>query len=182
MAAGTFWTDQKIEDLRRRWQKGETASNVAVALQISRNAVIGKVHRLGLSGRPSPICRNGVGGTRPPATHSGKRPIPPARPPPAGSSGVAGVGKPVSPTQSVTAPIAGCVPEEGTSIPSAYRDAAACLPRICCWPIGEPGTSGFRFCDQPLEGAGSYCATHHARAYVLRPRHRREETRHVSHT
>lgn len=55
------WTDERIELLKKLWSEGRTASDIAdqLAGDISRNAVIGKVHRLGLSTRPSPIIRKG---------------------------------------------------------------------------------------------------------------------------
>jgi GcrA cell cycle regulator len=50
------WTDERIEQLRQMWQQGLTASQIADALGgVSRNAVIGKAHRLGLQARPSPV-------------------------------------------------------------------------------------------------------------------------------
>jgi len=50
------WTDERIEQLRQMWQAGMTASQIAEALTgVSRNAVIGKAHRLGLESRPSPV-------------------------------------------------------------------------------------------------------------------------------
>ena len=50
------WTDERIEQLRQMWQAGMTASQIAEALTgVSRNAVIGKAHRLGLEARPSPV-------------------------------------------------------------------------------------------------------------------------------
>ncbi|CAK0748637.1 GcrA cell cycle regulator [Azospirillaceae bacterium] len=50
------WTDERVEALKALWGQGMSASEIAEALgDISRNAVIGKAHRLGLSGRPSPI-------------------------------------------------------------------------------------------------------------------------------
>jgi GcrA cell cycle regulator len=50
------WTDERIEQLRSLWSKGVSASEIAEILgDVTRNAVIGKAHRLGLSGRPSPI-------------------------------------------------------------------------------------------------------------------------------
>jgi GcrA cell cycle regulator len=50
------WTDERVSRLKELWSQGKTASEIGVALGgISRNAVIGKVHRLKLSGRPSPI-------------------------------------------------------------------------------------------------------------------------------
>ena len=53
------WTDERIEALRQMWEAGQTASQIAEALGgVSRNAVIGKAHRLGLQSRPSPVRPN----------------------------------------------------------------------------------------------------------------------------
>jgi GcrA cell cycle regulator len=53
------WTDQRIDQLRALWDKGLTASQIADELGgVSRNAVIGKAHRLGLKSRPSPVKSN----------------------------------------------------------------------------------------------------------------------------
>ena len=53
------WTDERIEQLRAMWTKGMTASQIAEELGgVSRNAVIGKAHRLGLQSRPSPVKAN----------------------------------------------------------------------------------------------------------------------------
>jgi GcrA cell cycle regulator len=50
------WTDERVEQLKQLWGQGMSASEIADALgDVTRNAVIGKAHRLGLSGRPSPI-------------------------------------------------------------------------------------------------------------------------------
>ena len=52
------WTDERIEQLRQMWQNGMTASQIAETLGgVSRNAVIGKAHRLGLQSRPSPVSQ-----------------------------------------------------------------------------------------------------------------------------
>jgi GcrA cell cycle regulator len=53
------WTDERIERLKELWKKGMTASQIADELgAVSRNAVIGKAHRLGLQARPSPVKPN----------------------------------------------------------------------------------------------------------------------------
>ena len=53
------WTDERIDQLRALWDKGLTASQIAEKLGgVSRNAVIGKAHRLGLKSRPSPVKAN----------------------------------------------------------------------------------------------------------------------------
>ena len=55
------WTDERIDTLKKMWEDGQTASQIAEALgQVSRNAVIGKAHRLGLQSRPSPVKPNEV--------------------------------------------------------------------------------------------------------------------------
>ena len=58
---GSIWTDTLQARLRELWVQGLTASQIAAELSVTRNAVIGKAHRLGLSGRASPIQR-----TKPP--------------------------------------------------------------------------------------------------------------------
>ncbi len=56
---GMSWTDERIETLKTMWEGGQTASQIAEALGgVSRNAVIGKAHRLGLQSRPSPVKSN----------------------------------------------------------------------------------------------------------------------------
>ena len=53
------WTDERIDQLKAMWEKGLTASQIAEELGgVSRNAVIGKAHRLGLQSRPSPVKAN----------------------------------------------------------------------------------------------------------------------------
>lgn len=52
------WTDHRVEQLKKLWNEGKSASQIADSLgDVTRNAVIGKAHRLGLSSRPSPIKR-----------------------------------------------------------------------------------------------------------------------------
>ena len=59
MSKAASWTDERIDTLKTMWAKGDTASQIAEALGgVSRNAVIGKAHRLGLKSRPSPVKPN----------------------------------------------------------------------------------------------------------------------------
>src|SRR5271167_1058400 len=59
VGAAMDWSNERVEELRRLWGQGQTASRIAELLGgITRNAVIGKAHRLGLRGRPSPIRRD----------------------------------------------------------------------------------------------------------------------------
>lgn len=52
------WTDEQVEELKRLWNEGLTTGDIGKALGVSKNAVVGKAHRLGLNGRPSPIRRD----------------------------------------------------------------------------------------------------------------------------
>lgn len=55
------WTEARVDQLKRLWEEGLSASHIASQLgDVTRNAVIGKAHRLGLSSRPSPIKRTGL--------------------------------------------------------------------------------------------------------------------------
>jgi GcrA cell cycle regulator len=76
------WTDERIETLKTMWEGGQTASQIAEALGgVSRNAVIGKAHRLGLQSRPSPVRPNEPEAAPPPVTPPIVEVAPP--PPPA---------------------------------------------------------------------------------------------------
>ncbi|MDB5695860.1 MAG: GcrA cell cycle regulator [Sphingomonas bacterium] len=68
------WTEDRMDQLKTMWEAGQTASQIAEALgEVSRNAVIGKAHRLGLQARPSPVRPN---------EPEAKAPIPTPAPPP----------------------------------------------------------------------------------------------------
>ncbi|WP_066593399.1 GcrA family cell cycle regulator [Sphingomonas pruni] len=72
------WTDDRIDTLRTMWEKGMTASQIAEALgDVSRNAVIGKAHRLGLQSRPSPVKPNDDSVSAAPAPAPVKKAAPP---------------------------------------------------------------------------------------------------------
>ena len=61
------WTDEMVEDLRRMWKEGLTTGEIGKRLNVSKNSIVGKVHRLGLSGRPSPIKKKEDAQTEPKA-------------------------------------------------------------------------------------------------------------------
>jgi len=84
------WTDERIETLKTMWEGGQTASQIADALGgVSRNAVIGKAHRLGLQARPSPVKSHDSTASEPapapvePVVVAAPPPPPPPAPPPA---------------------------------------------------------------------------------------------------
>lgn len=76
------WTDERIDHLRQMWEKGMTASQIAEELGgVSRNAVIGKAHRLGLQSRPSPVKATDVPAK--PSAPAARKPTPRPEPRPA---------------------------------------------------------------------------------------------------
>lgn len=100
------WKDRQAEEtLRKLWAEGLSAAAIARAMGASKNAIVGKAHRLGLPPPPAPA-------------------------------------------------------RYGRVIP-------------CCWPIGEPGRPGFRFCDDLSVPGKPYCQHHAATAYV-KPTGRRD--------
>lgn len=156
------WTAEAIERLKALWAEGHSTAEIGRRMGISKNAVVGKAHRLNLPARPSPIRRDAV--PRPAPVPRAPRPVPAARqaPPPMLRAA------PVAP-----APVVAAAP-----VAPVVRAFPAPRPRFgsrsCCWPIGEPGTSGFRFCGgEPMAGK-PYCTEHAALAYV-KPRDRRED-------
>jgi GcrA cell cycle regulator len=137
------WTDERIEALRAFWMQGFTASQIAERLGgVSRNAVIGKAHRLGLSARPSPIKRETA------------RTLPmhraPAAPPPIPAPAPAAAMPPPPPMQRQAAP-----PVSGGS-------------KSCMWPLGDPKQPDFHFCGAVAEPGRPYCSQHCAAAYHKR--------------
>ncbi|MEO8375874.1 MAG: GcrA family cell cycle regulator [Sphingomonas bacterium] len=76
------WTDERIDTLRKMWEAGQTASQIAEELGgVSRNAVIGKAHRLGLQSRPSPVKPNDPDAAKAAAAEPKPAPAPIAKAP-----------------------------------------------------------------------------------------------------
>lgn len=157
------WTAEAIERLKALWAEGHSTAEIGRRMGISKNAVVGKAHRLNLPARPSPIRRDAV--PRPAPVPRAPRPMPAARqvPPPMLRAAPVAV-----------APVVAAAP----AAPVVRAFPAAARPRFgsrsCCWPIGEPGTSGFRFCGADPMAGKPYCTEHAALAYV-KPRDRRED-------
>jgi GcrA cell cycle regulator len=171
------WTDERVESLRQHWAEGKSASQIAALLGhgLTRNAVIGKVHRLGLAGRaksPGP---------------SAPRPRPPSS-------------APAHRIAAPRAPMIGVVPRvvRGANAlalaPETLLDAQPRIlesvvlpmsPRVtivelreamCRWPLGDPTSPEFRYCGAP-SSSGPYCAHHGALAYQPAQERRRDRDR-----
>ncbi len=142
------WTDERVELLTKLWTDGLSASQVAKQLGgVTRNAVIGKVHRLGLSGRAKPSQ---------PARRKAKRAPAKLRP--------AVLPKIARPKRAV--PTAPSIPVGAKPLPSGeFATILTITEHMCKWPIGDPATSSFRFCGRGTEKTDPYCKAHAGLAY-----------------
>lgn len=155
------WTDDRVELLKKLWAEGLSASQIANQLGgVTRNAVIGKVHRLGLSGRTT-TSRVKTPRTRRRPTHTQSRSARPQM----RTQGSAAL-KPAYDAnaeeeyQLAPAPIVELV------IPLDERASILTLDETKCrWPIGDPGDEEFHFCGRHSESGVPYCEHHSSIAY-----------------
>jgi GcrA cell cycle regulator len=144
------WTDERVELLKKLWSEGLSASQIAAELGgITRNAVIGKVHRLGLSGR-----------AKSPST-AAPRPRKPR------SSGMIRVSRPAIRGNTALAYDYEVEPEpELLEIPMEQRKTLLQLnEHTCRWPVGDPGAADFFFCGGKTANELPYCSYHSRVAY-----------------
>ncbi len=183
------WTEEIIARLRTLWDEGHSTAEIGRRLGVSKNAVVGKAHRLALPPRPSPIRRD-IGDTSRQVnprriTGSTLPPLPAyavAASPPAPMQEAPALAA-VAPARQVVRASAAMAPapvaaQLASPLP-LHRPILVSSPRArtmsaCCWPIGEPGTRSFRFCDADSLTNKPYCREHAQLAYV-RVRDRREE-------
>jgi GcrA cell cycle regulator len=155
------WTDERVEMLRKLWSEGLSASQIAAQLGgVSRNAVIGKVHRLKLSARG----RATAAAARPKKAHSaGTRTA--ARPT---RTITASIGATALQAQFEVEPVARHVlrPITNLMVPISRQLALTELTeRTCKWPNGDPLAEDFSFCGTDAGENGPYCAYHSRLAY-----------------
>ncbi|MEL7099380.1 MAG: GcrA family cell cycle regulator [Pseudomonadota bacterium] len=175
------WTDERVELLKKMWGEGQSASQIAKELGgVTRNAVIGKVHRLGLSNRA------GSGGTakaeakakpapkaepkaKPAPKAAEPAPEPEAQPAPAETrpaplpprKQIIPAGQPLPPQ-----PSANEISPEALAKVSEIEKKAKKLTlmelteRTCKWPVGDPATDDFWFCGLPVQQGKPYCEAH----------------------
>jgi GcrA cell cycle regulator len=162
------WTDERVELLKKLWAEGLSASQIAARLGgVTRNAVIGKVHRLGLSGRATSSRSSSP---RPRRTH-----VPRSNRTPSLIFGTRGntALKPQFELEADLAP----QPLEELVIPLHERASIMTLKeQMCRWPIGDPADPEFHFCGRKKCGTLPYCE-HHARMAYQPVQTRRREKR-----
>ena len=180
------WTDERVETLKKMWSEGQSASQIAKELGgVTRNAVIGKVHRLGLSNRAG----TGAAATKAAPeriTRSGKaKPLrqtkagPKGRDPRAREKGrartrrerhsdlcranraIIPAGQPLPPQPSANE----ISPEALATVREVEKGAKKIslmelTERTCKWPIGDPATEDFWFCGLAVQQGKPYCEAH----------------------
>lgn len=167
------WTDERVELLRKLWSDGLSASQIAAQLGgVSRNAVIGKVHRLKLSARGRSTAAptrqkkvsHGSSGTKTAArAASVSRPMP------------VSIGATALQAHFDAEPVARQVlrPVENVVVPISRRlQLIQLTERTCKWPNGDPLTEDFNFCGNDAAETGPYCS-YHARIAFQPPSERR---------
>ncbi len=165
------WTDERVDMLKQLWLDGKSASQISSILGsgVTRNAVIGKVHRLGLAGRPKAPALN-TASSRAPRVRTAPRHasggMVAARPRVIGNTALAlahdfqlSVEEPVS---------------ENVVVPMSVKVTIVDLNEAMCkWPLGDPTTTEFRYCGAPANGA-PYCVYHAKLAYQPSQEKRRD--------
>ena len=159
------WSEETIVHLRGLWADGLSTAEIGRRLGVSKNAVVGKAHRLDLPARPSPIRRGGPCSGQP--RRSVSRTVGPTLPPLSSAQPLAALAHTtIVPVRPRPAPVPVRV---AAPAPRPYGRLVA-----CCWPIGEPGTREFHFCDGESMPGKPYCVEHAQLAYV-KVRDRRED-------
>ena len=162
------WTDERVDLLKKLWLDGLSASQIANELGgVIRNAVIGKVHRLGLSGRAKTSSH--AGGNRQKRQPRTSCPKPVQRQPQRSLL--------TAPLRLTAEAIVENAPEPELAAirPDPLRlELIQLTERTCKWPLGDPALEDFHFCGHPSKESGPYCPYHSRLAYQAPPERRRD--------
>ncbi len=143
MSPSLNWSDDRVSTLSKLWRDGLSASKIAKSLGgVTRNAVIGKIHRLGLSGRGTSATRSRTPHLATPQRRASARAPAPARP---------------SRPTAQPGPIVAAMPDA----PGLISNLVHLGPHNCKWPIGDPKSQDFSFCGHQTDGR--YCSLHERR-------------------
>ncbi|NNE87934.1 MAG: GcrA cell cycle regulator [Silicimonas sp.] len=161
------WTDERVETLKKMWGEGQSASQIAKELGgVTRNAVIGKVHRLGLSNR--------AGSSAPAPEKKSAKPAAPKKGAAKTSTEVKVVEVTVTPRKPIVPagqplppqPSANEISPEALAKVNEVEKTAKRISlmelteRTCKWPIGDPATEDFWFCGLSVQQGKPYCEAH----------------------
>ena len=182
------WTDERVETLKKMWGEGQSASQIAKELGgVTRNAVIGKVHRLGLSNRAGSAgaaakaapkekpAAAPAAAAKPAAKPAPKTKAAPASTPPKEELELDENGIPISAARRAIIPAGQPLPPQ----PSANEISPEALAKVseiektakrltlmeltektCKWPVGDPATDDFWFCGLAVQQGKPYCEAH----------------------
>ena len=155
-----IWTDEAVEELKKMWDKGMTTGQIAKVLNVTKNSIIGKVHRLCLTARPSPIKKASSEKDETKTSKVTKN-----------SSNKNNDTKTVKQTPAEPKIVENNVEDknlltktvtvEETNIPLVKLDN-----HTCRWPLGDPRDDDFCFCGKKVKTGQTYCEEHAAIAYV----------------
>ncbi len=163
------WNDTRIRQLKKMWADGESAGEIAATLGgLSRNAIIGKIYRLGLSNRdPVPAVKmDKPKGKKQPkvasttALPSGQNKLPLRRPP------VVRAGQPLPPQPAANEISEDVLRTAAETLKKAKKISLMELTeKTCKWPVGDPSTDDFWFCGLDSETGKPYCKAHNDVAF-----------------
>lgn len=144
------WTDERTEALKGMWAKGLSASEIARELGgVTRNAVCGKIDRLGLSGRKEAAIGARISEKRRQVRSAATAVVP-------------NIIRRITAAQ-----VSDAVPIDDLAIPEAQRRSILSVrERECRWPVNHPGDPDFFLCGAPTAIGQPYCAGHLRRAWA----------------
>lgn len=165
------WTDQMVEDLKKMWDEGLTTGEIGKRLGVSKNSIVGKVHRLQLVARPSPIKKKEDNAEKSSAS----------APAPKEPKTVA----PATPKEEKKEPKAENKPTPAAAASASRMETIRNSVHVnhpqghhhktmltdldnhtCRWPVGDPKDENFHFCGRKIKLGQTYCDEHAAIAYV----------------
>lgn len=172
------WTDERVELLKKLWSDGLSASQIAAELgNVTRNAVIGKVHRLGLSGRAKSAAAPAAPRNAAPRKAPARAPSHPMSGPAGGTRGAHALA-PQFVTEAEPEAEQAPMPSEDVVIPFSERVTIIELREYMCrWPMGDPTSPDFRFCGARSQTGLPYCSYHSRIAYQPAADRRRDRSK-----
>ena len=150
------WNDDNVARLKELWDQGLPTAQIGKLLSFTKNAVVGKAHRIGLERRPSPIRRTAAK----PDRKKARSPVMPKL----------NFEKTITEEKIYT-------PQVGSFQPSVKNMITSISKRGCEWPEGHPDEPEFHFCNKDRFDEKPYCLDHCSLAYVIPER---DDSKHVN--
>ena len=187
------WTDEMVEELKKLWAEGVTTGEIGRRLNISKNSIVGKVHRLGLSGRPSPIKKKSDSTPKDKPEkpvkqakekkQTAKAPKPEVKKTAIKETPTEPQKEKIVETKKTVVPetkLVHSAPSDeediklakSLNIPNSTTNKSENLSLVeldnhtCRWPIGDPKDENFHFCGKKIRLGQTYCEEHSTIAYV----------------